>query len=56
MFHKHLVMSSQLLQRFSVSILHHDVHPIIFKVILKLPSVKEHLKTVERKTGFYKDV
>ena len=56
-FHKHLVMSSQLLQKFSVPILHHDVHSIILKVILKLPSMKEHLLwKVEMRTGLNKDV
>ena len=47
MFHKHLVMSSQLLQWFPVSILHHDVHAIILKIIFKLSSVKEHLGKVK---------
>ena len=56
MFQKHLVMSSQLLQWFSVPILHHDVHSIILKVILKLPSVKEHLWNVLRSIGSNKDV
>ena len=44
----YLVVGSQPLQRLSVPVLHHDVHTIVFEVILKLALVQDHLKNDKR--------
>ena len=44
----YLVVGGQPLQGLSVPVLHHDVHTIVFEVILKLALVQDHLKNDKR--------
>ena len=44
----YLVVGSQPLQRLPVPVLHHDVHAIVFEIILKLALVQDHLKNDRR--------
>ena len=44
----YLVVGSQPLQGLPVPVLHHDVHTIVFEVILKLALVQDHLKNDKR--------